>query len=342
MDGEGAFIITWASESNVLGQRYSSDGNPMGNNFMVNDDEGSAISYANKPKIAMDESGNHVITWVDFRNSNFDIYAQRYTNEGEPIGINFKVNDDDGEDFQHNPSISSDGNGNFVITWWQDRDYQYHFDIMAQRYASDGTPLGGNFKVNEENDSFTDNHPTVASDHNGNFIITWWEDHNEYGKVFAQRYSSDGSKMGDNLEVTDRGGYPNVKLFNNHIYMTWSDDRKVEGTFDIWGNLLKWNNPVGLNGEDIIELPSVYKLNQNFPNPFNPTTAIGYQLSAVSDVELTIYNLVGQRVTTLVYERQQAGNHQVEWDASGFASGIYYYRIEAGEFVDVKKMIYIK
>jgi flagellar hook assembly protein FlgD len=59
-------------------------------------------------------------------------------------------------------------------------------------------------------------------------------------------------------------------------------------------------------------------------------------------VELSVYNLLGQKVATLVSENQNAGYHQVEWDASGFAGGIYYYRIEAGEFQDVKKMILIK
>jgi flagellar hook assembly protein FlgD len=63
---------------------------------------------------------------------------------------------------------------------------------------------------------------------------------------------------------------------------------------------------------------------------------------AVSDVELSIYNLLGQKIATLVNERRQAGDHQVEWDASGFASGVYYYRIEAGEFQDVKKMILLR
>ncbi len=89
-------------------------------------------------------------------------------------------------------------------------------------------------------------------------------------------------------------------------------------------------------------IPQTFKLSQNYPNPFNPTTAIGYQLSAVSDVELSVYNLLGQKVVTLVSERQAAGYYKVEWDASGFASGVYYYRIEAGEFVDVKKMILLR
>jgi flagellar hook assembly protein FlgD len=69
---------------------------------------------------------------------------------------------------------------------------------------------------------------------------------------------------------------------------------------------------------------------------------INYQIPMTNEVELSIYNLLGQNVATLVDEKQNAGYHQVEWDASGFASGIYYYRIEAGKFADVKKMILLK
>jgi hypothetical protein len=89
-------------------------------------------------------------------------------------------------------------------------------------------------------------------------------------------------------------------------------------------------------------IPGTFGLNQNYPNPFNPTTFINYELPITNDVELSIYNLIGQKIVTLVKESQRAGYHQVEWDASGFASGVYYYRIEAGEFVDVKKMILIR
>jgi flagellar hook assembly protein FlgD len=69
---------------------------------------------------------------------------------------------------------------------------------------------------------------------------------------------------------------------------------------------------------------------------------INYQLPIACEVELSIYNLLGQKVVTLINERQKAGYHRIEWDASGFASGIYCYKIEAGEFQDVKKMILIR
>ena len=69
---------------------------------------------------------------------------------------------------------------------------------------------------------------------------------------------------------------------------------------------------------------------------------INYQLPMANEVELSIYNLLGQKVMALVSEKQNAGHHQVKWDASGFASGIYYYQIIAGEFQDVKKMILLR
>jgi len=94
--------------------------------------------------------------------------------------------------------------------------------------------------------------------------------------------------------------------------------------------------------EKRVFLPNDYKLYQNFPNPFNPKTTINYELPTTLIVELTIHNILGQKVKTLVLERQNAGYYQVEWDASGFASGIYFYYLKADEFQDVKKMILLR
>jgi len=85
--------------------------------------------------------------------------------------------------------------------------------------------------------------------------------------------------------------------------------------------------------------PNEFHLAQNYPNPFNPTTAISYKLLALSNVDLSIYNLLGQKVATLVSEKQVPGTYQVEWDATEFASGIYFYRLQAGHFTAWNKMI---
>jgi choice-of-anchor B domain-containing protein len=91
------------------------------------------------------------------------------------------------------------------------------------------------------------------------------------------------------------------------------------------------------------QIPSAYKLEQNFPNPFNPTTTIGYQLPQRSDVDLSVYNLLGQKVVTLVSTNQQAGSYKVNWDASGQASGIYYYILRTKNgFLESKKLILLK
>ena len=85
-----------------------------------------------------------------------------------------------------------------------------------------------------------------------------------------------------------------------------------------------------------------YTLGQNYPNPFNPRTVISWQLAVGSYVELSIYNLVGQKVATLVSEKQKAGNHEVEFTASNLSSGVYFYIIKAGEFNQTRKMVYLR
>ena len=88
--------------------------------------------------------------------------------------------------------------------------------------------------------------------------------------------------------------------------------------------------------------PDKFILSQNYPNPFNPTTIINYELQITNYVELNIYNTLGQKVATLVSENLQAGVHQVEWDATGFSSGVYFYHLQAGELHEVRKMVLLK
>jgi len=95
--------------------------------------------------------------------------------------------------------------------------------------------------------------------------------------------------------------------------------------------------------KEIVHMPGSFDLSQNYPNPFNPRTTINYQLPITNYVELSIYNLLGQKVVTLVSERQTAGTYRIEWDASGLASGVYYYRLNCGEkFTQTNKLILLK
>lgn len=94
-------------------------------------------------------------------------------------------------------------------------------------------------------------------------------------------------------------------------------------------------------------IPNHFELYQNHPNPFNPETEIRYQLPEATHVTLTIYNLLGQKIRSLVDKEQEAGLHAVHWDGhdengTSVASGIYLYAIGAGEFKQVKKMVLVR
>ncbi len=94
-------------------------------------------------------------------------------------------------------------------------------------------------------------------------------------------------------------------------------------------------------------LPKDYRLEQNYPNPFNPTTGVRFQVPAlsgvegpgVSDVKITVYDILGRQVAVLVNERKQPGSYEVSFDGSGLSSGVYIYRMTAGSFTQSKRML---
>ena len=96
------------------------------------------------------------------------------------------------------------------------------------------------------------------------------------------------------------------------------------------------------NHQNYMRPPESYVLEQNYPNPFNASTTLRYAVPSSGLVRLTIYNIIGQKVATLVDRHQDAGYHSVIWNCTNLASGVYFYRIEANDFVDVKKMVLLR
>ncbi|MGA1199030.1 MAG: FlgD immunoglobulin-like domain containing protein [Candidatus Latescibacterota bacterium] len=149
--------------------------------------------------------------------------------------------------------------------------------------------------------------------------------------VFANTIQNNGTLLNLTFQVTNPEAISGIDI--DHVLI--ADDK---------GHI---NALQGARLADLNLVPSAFALNQNHPNPFNPETHIGYQLPQASDVSLTIYNLLGQRVRQLVNEPQSAGTYRVSWngqDAFGrtVASGIYFYHIKAGAFSQTKMMILLK
>jgi len=147
---------------------------------------------------------------------------------------------------------------------------------------------------------------------------------------FSYSFSTDESEVlksvNSNLEALMLTSKPTVKL----------DHGSPQSRFTLTINVNYTNTEV----EE--ELPNIVQLGQNYPNPFNPTTQIQYALPEATNVRLEIFNVVGQRVATLVSGQQSAGQHSVSFDASNLASGVYVYRLMAGSFIETKKMLLIK
>ncbi len=132
--------------------------------------------------------------------------------------------------------------------------------------------------------------------------------------VFAADLDGDGD---NDLAVANEGS-DNVSILINLTTQTDVDDHVTES------------------------LPICFNISQNYPNPFNASTLIQYSLTEPSDVSIEIYDILGRKIETLFQAEQQAGYHQVIWDAEDASSGMYFYRIQAGDYSEAKKMLLLK
>jgi hypothetical protein len=364
MDAAGNFVIAREDYRNdnvdIYFQRYNSNGVMPGINIKANNDFGTASQ--NDPSVAIDGTGNFVIAWHDYRNNNFDIYFQRYDSNGAAQGTNIKVNDDSLTVGQYNASVASDILGNIVVAWVDYRNNDDE-DIYFQRYNANGNPEGFNTKVNDDTGVDGQFYPSVAMDETGNFIIVWTDNRYVLSKsdIMAQRFYSSGNPWGTNYIIVLDGinhgeAFAVVAANTSQIVFSWMDNRHTI-LWDIYGKLVLWNwNGVTVVEDNANNNPKDFSLSQNYPNPFNPSTKISYRIPALPTgqagslnpskggtlVTLKVYDLLGSELATLVNEEKSAGTYEVEFNAEQLSSGIYFYQLKAGDFIQTKKMVLIR
>ena len=128
----------------------------------------------------------------------------------------------------------------------------------------------------------------------------------------------------------------------NEVGLNFVGESKTGNTKIISGFLYDhFTTPTDVN-ENKQSMPTKFELSQNYPNPFNPSTTINYSLPFASTVKLEVFNILGEKVASLVNSFQQPGNYQVLWNAENCASGIYFYRISTKALVQTKKMMLLK
>lgn len=164
------------------------------------------------------------------------------------------------------------------------------------------------------------------------------------GWIAAYNYGSSTDQKGY-IYKTSNGGNTWVQEWVSPLVGTDLSDLKNQNNTTLWctGNnstILKYDIPVGIiiNSEVVTE----FSLGQNYPNPFNPNTVINYNLPRSNFVKLVVYDVLGNKIKTLVNERQRAGKYEVEFDGSNLPSGVYFYKINTDEFNNVRRMVLLK
>ena len=329
--GVGIYNLTSNGLSDIFFAKYSSDGSFLwAANF-------GGTSYDYGGSLVIDGSGDSYITGAfqgtaDFDPSggthnlisagNLDIFFAKYSSDGSLIWAN-RVG---GTDSDFGSSLVVDGNGNSYITGaFRDTvDFDHgagssnltsngNYDIFFAKYA----PNGNFIWANGMGGTSIDQGNSIAIDESGNIHI-----------VGNFKYTVDFDPGIGTINLTAGGS-------------TGSDDIFIA----------KYLPDGLLTDVDEIEnnIPIAFELNQNYPNPFNPSTKIRYTIPSVIstegrnlNVQLKIYDVLGNEVATLVDENKPAGSYEVNFDAGNLSNGVYFYKLQAGSFVQTKKMLLLK
>ncbi len=243
-DGSGNFLVVWesgyqdGSGPGVFGQRFSSAGGPLGNEFRVNTFTTSAQYW---PAVAADGSGNFVVVWQSYaQDGSFNgVFGQRFDSPGAPVGSEFQVNTYTTNQ-QRFPAVAANDLGDFIVVWesWQQDGSGY--GVFGQRFDSAGSTVGSEFQINTyTTDSQRD--PAVTADSSGNFVVTWQskdQDGSVWG-VFGQRFDSAGIPAGSELQLsTSTAGNQNAPAVaadgSGNFLVTWmsyGQDGSLWGAF---------------------------------------------------------------------------------------------------------------
>lgn len=251
MDTYNRAAIVWMDYrqtfSKIYARLYDENGNPAGPEFRVGDSPESIPEVF--ASVAMNSDGYWVVSWMDYRNGNPDIYCQLFTPHGEKIGSNKRVNLDGSNVLQSYPACAIDDNRNIAIAWEDKRNGSY--DIYLQLLDSLGNLIGINERVNDNPPGNSDCYsPSCAFDETGRLAVIFNGEFENIGnpQIFCQRFRSDGTKIGYNQKINEPNLFPNnshwtvgqsVIANSEFIIFTWTDNRRHQG-WDISCKVTDW------------------------------------------------------------------------------------------------------
>ncbi|MET0552578.1 MAG: hypothetical protein ABW221_06045 [Vicinamibacteria bacterium] len=282
-NGSGAFVVVWTSPQDgsgngVFAQRFASSGAPVGAEFQVNTFT-TGTQY--QPAVAADAAGNFVVVWnsVDQEGTGAEVFGQRFSSAGVPLGTEFRVNTFTAGD-QHLPDIGSDSAGNFLVVW-QDGPHPPApgRGIFGRSYDSTGAAVGPEFQVNTRATGF-EGAPAVAVNPAGGTVVVWHaQDGSDLG-IFGQRYSVSGARIDSEFQVNTftagRQADPAVAMEESDFgcfVVAWSSDGQDGSGSGVYARVY----PFGVNPADVALV-----------NEFTTGSQTRAAVAAIPDVDLVV------------------------------------------------------
>ena len=299
----------------------------------------------NFSKAIKDGYGGIVLSGVEDSYPAHKLIINRISPEGGKLWGQGIIVDDSVDNQWYNPAEIFLNSDNTISVFW-DTDWWPNDDLFLQRFTLDGEQVWQEYLKVSEYSSPKGRAGIVQSDNNSNIIV--WGETRDSSALYAQKIDSIGNKLwnSEDIMIMSYSPYdePNVITDENDgAIIIWRIDPPWGG---IYAQQISKNGNLGevitsVKEDDNIK-PANFYLEQNFPNPFNPNTTIRFSLPGSGNVKLEIFNILGEKVQTLLKEFYNAGIHEIEFDAGNLPSGIYFYQLQAGSFVETKKMVLLK
>ena len=352
-DGMGGAIMTWRDyrtgpPCDIYAQSVDTGGNvewtPNGVEVCLAD------SHQDRPKVIHDGTGGAIVIWKDNRNGPSDLYAQRIDSSGTSRWTTDGITICTGDWTVYYPSIASDGAGGAVFGWCDDRN-PVDWDIYSQRVDSGGiaqwqsnglpicTAIGDQFTIQ------------VVGDGTGGAIFSWTDYRTGESDIYAQWVNAGGTPQWsvDGISICAASGSQGEPEWYRigaddagDAIIVWHDYRNGINNADIYAQRV--TNVVGVQEEREATIVD-HDVNphlQVYPNPCLGIARIQYQLPTSGVADLRVYDISGRLVHTLAEGQRAAGTHIETWHAANITSGIYFCRLQAGDFTETKKMVLLR
>jgi type IX secretion system substrate protein/BNR repeat protein len=290
---------------------------------------GNVSSYYPFASVTVSGSVVHIV-WTDYL---YEIHYKRSTDGGVSWGPDIRLNT---PAFSILPSVSVSGSS-VHVAWTDYRDG--NFEIYYKHSTDGGVSWGTDTRLTNDTSASGGSSVTVS----GSAVhVVWFDNRDGNYEIYYKRSTDGGLGWGPDTRMTNNPSesiYPSVSVSGSVVHVVWRDTR--DGNPEIYYKRNPTGNPIGIQNISS-EVAAEFKLGQNYPNPFNASSKFIVQISKLGNVKITVYDMTGREIQTLVNQILAPGTYEVEWDGANFSSGVYYYRLNAEEFTDTKKMVLLK